>query len=115
MGELKKKFLSNQFDRFSFNSEQKITKLEMYLESKGIKKINRKGAKIAWNRYSFICDNYEVFSDLENKIEVMNFNWPVPLHTLYPSNNKIILEGNYYNSEKASKEILNVPIWTKFI
>jgi len=115
MGELKKKFLSNQFDRFSFNSDQKITKLEMYLESKGIKKISRKGAKIAWNRYSFICDNYEVFSDLENKIEVMNFNWPFPLHTLYPINNKIVLEGSYPNSEKASKEILNVPIWTKFI
>jgi len=70
--------------------------------------------EIKWNRYSLLDKDKKILKFLLDKnIEVGNFNWSRPLHERYRETDNIKYLSNFKNSQYASKNIINIPIWRK--
>jgi dTDP-4-amino-4,6-dideoxygalactose transaminase len=94
---------------YDFN---KIIDVEKVSKQYNIKLINNKNAIIHWNRYSILDDKNLLKKYFKNKnIQVKNFNWPVTLSRVYSDNKNIHIMNKLSNSQYASLNIINIPIW----
>ncbi len=66
---------------------------------------------IKWNRFSLLDKSSVLKNELKQRgYQVSNYNWPITLDKLTKSSKVIVLD-NLDNSEFASKNILNIPVW----
>ncbi len=107
IGFLKKQELNYHYDK---NCVEWIEKLALKTKLSRVKNSN---SDIHWNRYSILDEKKELLSVLKTKnIEAGNFNWPTTLDIDYQKNINIEQIENLQNSHFASKNILNIPIWS---
>jgi len=94
---------------------REVENLERYLLEFGFEPNHYLGSDVHWNRYSFIEETGLLIELLNSSgIEAGRFNWPTPLHKNKPQSHSVTWTGKLENSEYASKNIVNIPIWSNF-
>jgi hypothetical protein len=104
--------LKYQEENYDYQSK-KTSFIEGLCKKNNIKYLNNKNLEIHWNRYS-ILDKQGVLKNTLTKmnIQVGNFNWGVTLDKLYINNKKVHASEDLINSNFASQNIINIPIWS---
>mgnify|MGYP001088130666 CR=1 FL=1 len=96
---------------------KEVLALERLLKDSGIDILTYPpDININWNRYSILDPDGTIKKIIYNlNIQALNYNWPKPLSDLYKDNKKVIkLSNSFHNSQYASENIVNIPVWSKF-
>jgi len=111
MNKIKINLIKNQVKNYDYDYT-KIEFIEKLCKINNIQWVKDSKLDIHWNRYSILDENNILKTILlQNNIQVGNFNWGLTLDKIYKNNIKVHIIDNLYNSEFASKNIINIPIW----
>jgi len=113
MSQKKINLIKEQEKNYKYKNEN-IQFIEKLCKINNIPFINEKNLNIHWNRYS-VLDKNNILKNmlLKRNIQVGNFNWSITLDEIYKNNHKVYVLYNLKNSSIASKNIINIPIWSK--
>lgn len=86
--------------------------IEKLCDKYGVKYLKQENLEIHWNRYS-ILDEKSIIKNilLDMNMQIGNYNWGITLDEIY-DNEQIYIVDSLVNSHYASKNIINIPIWS---